>query len=293
MCLGKTHTLSGALAWTACAGAAASLLGFEIPATVVNAGPVHLDLGPVGVIVIGAGIASGAAQLPDTDHPNSAIAHALGPVSQSICRVVSRFFDHRHETHYLISVPFWGLLAAVIARVRLDLLQGPAGWLAGQWPALTPLHEMTVRFGGWQLGLFLVVALLTSWGLRLLSHDLDRALEGAGEVAAGFVAATAAFLWVPLGTWVFAAVVVGVLAHDLGDCTTREGVRLFWPLPWRVSGWYATGSRFERRVVGPALTLALLLAVWVQAVVPVGVAVGPTVDGLLRRVPGRTAVAAH
>jgi membrane-bound metal-dependent hydrolase YbcI (DUF457 family) len=269
VCEGLTHTLGGGFLW----------LGGTWVASRFGA-----DLSPAAVGV-GTLVAMGAAQLPDTDHPDSAIAHALGPVSQSICRVVSAQFHHRAETHYLVSVPVWALLAAAAARVRLDVLGPPARLLAGWWPdntALAGFHRFVEVAGGWQLGLFAVVALLAAWALRLLNSDLDHACGGAGEIVAGAVVAGAAFAWVPLGGWVPAAVAVGVLSHDLADLLTKGPYRFLWPLPWRFSaGLFVTGHGVERTVVAPVLLVLVAGLGWVRSVQPLAQQAHVVLAGLL------------
>lgn len=284
MCEWTTHAVGGAFLWLS-GTAVACRFG--------------VDIGPAAVLV-GTPIAMGAGQLPDTDHPNSGIAHALGPVSQVICRGVSKVFHHREETHWAVAVPVWAGLAAGLARVRLDLLEAPARWmvstlasLAGRPDvpngSLTDLqslaawgHGFVVDHADWQLGLFAVVALLAAWGLRALSSDLDKSLEGAGEIAVGIGIAAAAFVWVPLGWWVPAAVGLGVLSHDLTDLLTKGKIRFFWPLPWEFSlGWFTTGHPLERVVVGPVLLVAAAVLLWVQAVQPLGVQAHLVLAGLV------------
>lgn len=209
MCNWVTHTLGGGVLWVGGTWAASAVF--------------HVDVTPAAVLV-GTGVAFGAAQLPDTDHPNSGIAHAVGPVSEAICQQISERFPHRHGTHYLVAVPVWAFIATLIARVRLDVLELPARLLAARWPdndPITATHTMIARAGEWQLGLFAVVALLSAWGLRALSPDLDHSYGGTGEVVLGVAIAAAAFAWVPLGGWVPAAVAVGVLSHDLEDLLTK------------------------------------------------------------------------
>lgn len=288
MCEWTTHAVGGGLLWLT--GTAVASLWFGV------------DIGPAAVLV-GTPIAMGAGQLPDTDHPNSGIAHALGPVTQVICRAVSKVFHHREETHYAVAVPVWAGLAAALARVRLDLLEAPARWAtdlaaagvtrpdlpAGTHADLVDLaqlaarfHQVTVDHADWQLGLFAVVALLAAWGLRALSSNLDRALEGAGEIAVGVGVAAAAFVWVPLGWWVPAAVAAGVLSHDLEDLLTKGPIRFLWPLPWKISlGLFTTGSAMERRVMGPVLLAAATVLLWVQAVQPLGVQAHLALAGLV------------
>jgi membrane-bound metal-dependent hydrolase YbcI (DUF457 family) len=104
--LGRTHVLSAAVVFLA----AAPLL-HTTPA------------GTVG----GTAVAAAAGLLPDLDHPNSTIAHTLGPITGVLARVVARLSGgHRHGTHSLIGVTAFTLLTA---------------WIVGRWhlPALIPV----------------------------------------------------------------------------------------------------------------------------------------------------------
>jgi hypothetical protein len=277
MCEWTTHTVAGGLLWVGGTTVASWLFG--------------IDVAPAAVLV-GTVVAMGASHLPDSDHRNAAIAHALGPVTAVPVRVVSGIFPHRGPTHYAIAVPVWAGLAAAVARIRLDLPAPIVGWISDQFArtaaapdtadaaraSLLDLAQLTagghrymVEHGDWQLGLFTVVAFLCAWGLRALSTDLDRALEGAGEIAAGVAIAAAAFAWVPLGWWVPAAVAIGVLSHDLTDLLTKGPIRFLWPLPFEMSlGLFVTGHRRERLIAGPVMLVAAGLLLWVRAVQPLG-----------------------
>jgi membrane-bound metal-dependent hydrolase YbcI (DUF457 family) len=107
--LGRTHALSGALAWAAVCTSA--------PAVGVRPGWPAAILGLVST--------AGAALLPDLDHPDATIAHTFGPVSKAAADLVHRLSGgHRHATH--------SLAFAVIAPLAL----WPLILIGGYWVAL-------------------------------------------------------------------------------------------------------------------------------------------------------------
>jgi membrane-bound metal-dependent hydrolase YbcI (DUF457 family) len=211
--LGRSHAISGVTGWlTLCAGA--SLAGHpRQPAT----------------IVVGACVAAGGALLPDLDHPQSTVAHTLGPITRLAARATSRLADaiqdatcghcrdddhngHRAATHTALAAL---LLGAVIA-----------GLCAA---------------GGRPAGLA-VVFLSSALGARGALTRRTRGTFGALGVGA---AVTAAADWMlPAGPWWWlgAPVAFGCLAHCLGDAITKSGCPILWPL--RISGcrWYPVGS---------------------------------------------------
>lgn len=222
--MGRSHVLVGAVSWLVFAQPVASRLDHPLS---------------TGELAAGTLICGGAALLPDSDHPNSCIAHALGPVSKSITEAVAAIVrGHRKATHYLAAIPVFVGLA----------------WLLCQW----------------KWGTFLLLALMSSWALRLLSEELDHALLGAGEIAAGLLFAWWATSSLAMGPWLYTAVAAGVLAHDLGDLTTKGPIRFLWPLPWKLSlGVYRTGHWFETAMLSPVLAVAVVALLWFQVGDPI------------------------
>lgn len=83
--MGRTHALSGAVAYLAIAPA------------LLHAGGVQLAAGTV--------CAAGAALLPDLDHPRARASTALGPVSVALAHLIAWVSGgHRHATHSLLGL---------------------------------------------------------------------------------------------------------------------------------------------------------------------------------------------
>jgi membrane-bound metal-dependent hydrolase YbcI (DUF457 family) len=114
--LGRTHALSGALAWAAVCTAA--------PLAGVRPGWAAALLGVVST--------AGAALLPDLDHPDATIAHTFGPLSRALAVFVHRISGgHRHATHSL----------AFAALVPLALWPAVLAW--GTWVAIPLLAVLS------------------------------------------------------------------------------------------------------------------------------------------------------
>jgi len=60
------------------------------------------------------------------------------------------------------------------------------------------------------------------------------------------------------------ALMVGCLAHVLGDCLTNSGCPIFWPLSdARLKfGLFKTNGKFEKLIVFPVLVLAAIGMAW-------------------------------
>lgn len=191
--------------------------------------------GPVSVLA-GAIAAAGAAMLPDLDHPQASISRSLGPITYLLAKSVERISGgHRHATHSLLGV----LLGTAVA----------AGF---SWA------------GGLPLGLYL--AFLDALGLAAFHIQLIRqpVPHTIGCLLLG-VALTTTALWRPPTMIAIAtAVALGIAAHIAGDCLTREGCPLLWPLTehrFRLLS-IRTDSAIERLLIGPALMLVALWLAW-------------------------------
>jgi membrane-bound metal-dependent hydrolase YbcI (DUF457 family) len=111
--MGRTHALSGAVAWLAAGG----LVDRVAPALAAHG---------AAETAAAALVCAGAALLPDLDHPSSTVAHALGPVTHLLARVARVSGGHRHATHSVV-------FAAAA---------GAGGWLlgsAGTWSSVVPV----------------------------------------------------------------------------------------------------------------------------------------------------------
>lgn len=129
--LGRTHALSGALAWAA----------------VCTTAPIAGARPSWATAILGLLSTAGAALLPDLDHPDATIAHTFGPVSKAAATVVHRLSGgHRHATHSLafaatVPLGLWLLLLAGGDWAALPLLFVLASF------ALRALH-LNVALGG-------------------------------------------------------------------------------------------------------------------------------------------------
>ncbi|HEY8372612.1 MAG TPA: metal-dependent hydrolase [Pseudonocardiaceae bacterium] len=248
MATGATHAISGLAAWA----------GITALATDHAIGQLSGQ-----AWVVGAALASGAALLPDIDHPSSTVARTFGPFSQGMSKALNglsswayrttktrkdpnRDGGHRGLTHTLL----FALAAGVITTAVVQ--NGPPWTL----PVLMFFFcGLAVRglMNNWKpkqdaLAITITSAVLTA----LCSRWVLSAPENAA--AAGL------------------AVIIGCVAHYIGDAVTERGCPMLWPIPIRGRTWYPvappkrmrirTGSAVELSLVLPGLTV---LAVWLSA----------------------------
>ena len=222
--LGHSHSTSGALAWAAAAA--------WVPAA---AWPGKLDTKD---ILLGTFVTAGSALLPDLDHPDGTIAHFLGPISHTLCRFVSWISGgHRHATHSFLFV---------------------AGVTAGTWAGA---HYLGRPF---TLGLVYVLLSLAIRALHLCPPG--KGIHSWGVVVLLAVAGTAAsYQYLPSNpSWLPAAVGLGSLVHLAGDCLTKEGCPLAWPLDRRVGIPLIkhTGNKLETAFLTPVMAIGALACVF-------------------------------
>lgn len=199
-----------------------------------------------GVVLAGVLVTSGAALLPDLDHPSSTLSRSAGLASQAVSVAVSTVAGgHRQLTHSLLVVPLV--------------------WLAATWTARFPTAA------AWVAGLLVAVA------VPLLARSLPVRLAPAAIVG------LAPAVWVGTGihsgtltvaAWFPEAITIGVVAHLAGDLATVGGIPLLAPLVRdRVSlGLFRTGG-----IVEPVVTAGLAaVAVWLALphLAPLGDLVG-------------------
>lgn len=205
--MGSTHSRSGTTAFAALT-AAAPLVGIHP----------HWPAMAAGTLAC-----SGAALLPDLDHPSATIAVTFGPLSKATARFVHRVSGgHRHATHSLLFVAFTYL--ATLLGVTVG-----AGWFA------VPLLFVLFAFG-------------------------IRAMHLAPGISVLVAGAATAFIWYPLHgdySWLSVAVGVGTLTHLFGDCLTKEGCPLLWPqrAHYMLPVIQRTGNAVEQWVFGPLFAL--------------------------------------
>lgn len=199
--MGVSHAVTGAAAWLLVAGSVPTTLGV-IPA---------VD-GPA--LAVGMVVTAGAALLPDIDHRNGSMAHALPPVSTMMARTTERVAGgHRKGTHSLL-----GLVVAVA------------------WSAVAGLITVDAADGSsLSLGAGLCAVLLAACALQALDLTKSKLFSWLWALAmAALVAVFGADNWV----WLPAAVGVGYAVHLLGDLVTTGGISVFWPLVIKSPKWW-------------------------------------------------------
>lgn len=216
--MGRNHVLVGMAGWLVAAPPIAAAFGTPLTA---------------GEIAAGTLLCGGTALLPDIDHPNSTVAHTLGPITQGLCSFVGAISGgHRQKTHTLVFAALMGVLTYLLL-------------LLGWWAVF---------------GLFFICG---AWALRLLGPTkLKYSLFGIGiPVVAGGLAWFIADSFPPQW-WMVWAVVGGSLLHLAGDIVTKGGVPLFWPIPGRISlGMMRTDGVIEQ-ILTPVLSVLILWLGW-------------------------------
>lgn len=214
--MGHSHALTGCAAWLAIS----PIFGLA-----------GAELSP-GELLAGAIVCSGAALLPDLDHPQATIAHTYGPVTHLLARLVNHLSGgHRHATHSLAFAAFAGLVVEGVALLSERALLAVLFLLIG-----LGLRGVGIGIPGRRHPSALLNAVVTVGLLFALSR-------------------MSVHYW-----WIGAAVALGCLAHLAGDCLTPEGCPLLWPLGTRyeVAVIPHTGGPVERFVVTPMLVLAII-----------------------------------
>jgi membrane-bound metal-dependent hydrolase YbcI (DUF457 family) len=206
---------------------------------------------------IGALVVSSASLLPDLDHEHATVSNALGPVSRGVSKGIAALAGgHRKGTHCLIGIGLLGVIAqgcvmnrhgllgmAVLSGILIVTLAAGVQMFQPHAPPRrqrpTPAQQDRQR----------------RWRIQTWIGDL----APIPVVIAGVCLSNVDLTTVPV------ALVIGCLAHVLGDCLTNSGCPIFWPLSnARLKfGLFKTGGKFETWVVFPALILAAYgLAGW-------------------------------
>ena len=213
--------------------AASGAVAFLLAVPVLPAVGVDLDLVSV---VVGALAAAGAAMVPDLDHPGASISRAIGPITWILSRVVSKIAGgHRQATHSLV-----GLSVVVAISVAVMAIGGVAVGLLLSFLAALALAAFRWKF----------TRMTALHVLLCLAVGLILTVVGVLEFSAAVL------------PW---AVGLGAAAHIAGDCLTKEGCPLLWPLRVRVSVLrLTTGGWVERFVVGPGLVVGAAVLICVH-----------------------------
>lgn len=249
MSTGPTHAVMGLAAW-----GAVSLLA------ITHGVPVDAQ-----TWIAGAALTSGSALLPDLDHPPSTVARSFGPLTRVISRGVDltsvgiynmtrlkgdphRNGGHRTFTHTAVFAALAGTVTA-----SLVLLHNP--WITAA-----------------------LLFFITGLGVRGLLHEWDHAADTFVVIVLSSIVTWQCWRWEHTGggkaAWVGLTVLVGCLAHCVGDAITEDGCPILWPVPLGRHLWYPigppkpmryrTGGKVELLFVGPLCTV---LSVWLGALV--------------------------
>lgn len=194
--MGTSHAVSGGAAWLAMTATTLPSIGaHELPPSTV---------------LLGIGVAAGAALLPDADHHNATIAHSIpvaGRLAAGAVGVLSG--GHRKGMHSLVAV-----IAVTAAMVFLSGLTWNPNWWAGA------IH----------LGAAIAAGACMVFAVKVLKVVRSWPLAWAIGIVFGFLIG----LMAPEQTnWLPWAIGAGYLTHILGDMLTTGGVPLLWPLPIR------------------------------------------------------------
>lgn len=185
--MGRSHLLLGAAGYLALESCAPGL-GLH------QATPAQLAAGAL--------VASGAAMMPDLDHPEATVARTLGPITYALSRVVHVLAGgHRKATHTIWA---W-LVMTALTSWALQLSSSP--WIVlgvSVFASAFFLRTLTEADG--------VICLL-----------LAAVLGGAATLAAG-----------PDHSWLLMAVSSGYALHLVGDVITVEGIPPLYPLGQQV-----------------------------------------------------------
>jgi len=185
--------------------------------------------------ITGAIVVSSAALLPDIDHSRATISRTYGPITVGASRLIATLAGgHRRGTHSLAGIGLLGLIAQACVMYRHQL----AGMVVLSAILIVTLAAgvRVLRIPGWIDDMAPIPVVIA--GVCLTNIDL---------------------------TAVPVALVIGCLAHVLGDCLTNSGCPILWPLSdERLKfGLFKTGKRFEKWVVFPVLVLAAyVLGAW-------------------------------
>ena len=241
MATGPTHAMSGLAAWASVTAVA--------------------DTQALGMLsaktwVVGATLASGAALLPDIDHPKSTVASTFGAVSRGISAALAGFSGflyrasrtrhdsdrdgtHRGFTHTVVFAVLAGLTTTAI-------VQSSNG---------TALGILMFAFAG--------------LAVRGILHTWNSNKDALFVTAISVVLTVACWAWAgnqPTEAAAFGlAVMLGCVMHYIGDAITELGCPMLWPIPLDGQTWYPlappkllrmkTGGKVEMVLVGPMLTI--------------------------------------
>ena len=232
--LGHSHATSGGLVWAAAASA--------LPMSVLAYPAMHGSTAHVQPrdLIFGTFITAGAALLPDIDHPNGTIAHAIGPVTHNLCKIIEKISGgHRHATHSFACVA----------------LATYCTWAGEKYIG----RYFTLGVVFFMLALAARSLNLCPPGEGLHAYGPCVLLAGGGTVLMDRWIASAPS-WLPF------AIGLGALTHLAGDCLTDHGCRLFWPFTLRtgIPLIKRTGNKMETWFLAPAMALGCAVLLYLK-----------------------------
>ena len=238
MVMGPTHSMSGAAVGLAVAQALpASWGGVTSPQEAF----------------VYAGIAAGAALLPDLDSPQATVSRSFGPLSLGLSHVVENLAQsfvnltrgqkdewcgngHRTATHTV----WFGLLAGVVASLLIGAFGRPAA-----------------------IGLLFVFLGLA---VRGLMPEWSKKKDWLGVTGVSALLAVGAWMYVPSTASAIvmgSALTIGVLTHLAGDFITKNGIPALAPIvPVGHRRWWDFGLPGPLRISASGAADKVLLAVF-------------------------------
>ncbi|MDA3647646.1 metal-dependent hydrolase [Saccharopolyspora indica] len=245
MATGPTHAMSGLAAWAAVTALADThALGQLSPKT----------------WVVGATLASGAALLPDIDHPKSTVASTFGAISRGASAGISGFSGflyrltrtkrdsdregtHRGFTHTVVFAVLAGLITTAIVQTSESA------------------------------AVAILMFFFAGLAVRGIMHTWSSSSDAILITVASLLLTVACWAWAgdqPTNPAAFGvAVMIGCIAHFIGDAITEQGCPMLWPVPLGGKTWYPvappkpmrmrTGGKVEMALIGPGLTIAAVV----------------------------------
>lgn len=189
-----------------------------------------------GQAAVGAIVATCAALVPDIDHRHATISRTYGPITVAVSHVIAKLAGgHRNGTHSLTGILILGGVAQACVMYRDRILAMAV--LSGILIVTLAAGVRVLRIPGWIDDLAPIPVVIA--GVCMTRIDL---------------------------TAVPVALMLGCLAHVIGDCLTNSGCPLLWPLSTErlKLGLFKTGKRAEKWIVFPALVVAAFGMAWWQ-----------------------------
>lgn len=193
-------------------------------------GGAYLTGVPIWDGILGAALCTGAAILPDIDHPRSTVSNMYGPLTRSFCWIMGKLTGgHRRGTHSVAGVALLG----IVAQLGVENRETIPGMVA--------------------LSVIMILCLAGAVRIMKIPGWIDDVLPI--PLVLGVVVLTDIRLdTVPV------AVMLGCLIHILGDMVTPMGCPIYWPVSGKNVRFnlFKTNGRVERWIVVPLLIIVIV-----------------------------------